>query len=483
MTHDGILRPCSFRLGVEGWALTTHLKAGPVLARARAANALRTESCVFLGPDDEHPPGQPRVRLVQGEARAVFTGADGAHASDGRSRMALGPARHVALASEHRRARLALADGEGIALGDWPALGDDELAVPHALRRTPVSRSDVQVLEMGLSGDRVLVLYGLPDPVLGVLYVGPDDVRDVRLRLPAPVRHVDVEWVGEQVGVALRLDTGQSMGCVLDARGSTRVKPYLLLGGRADGSTPRVLWAERGFKVAVPCASDGSVRVVSMGATGEPELVVEEAAGPMDAVYFAQRYYFAAVHEAEDAATLLLRSVEQDGGGTQTLSCSVWPSQATGRLRLRVLRDRLRGLAAELRGVGYRSTAGQATDVHLDGTTLNVKGPAGDSGAITSAVELRVAVGPEGDALVVRWRAPVAFEEPSFPRVRRVLGIDRPLSPLEEEQLAALRASVPHRQESVEADPRGWEVRFQLTELPDTIRLAGAVRSLLLTGA
>ena len=40
MTHDGILRPCSFRLGVEGWALTTHLKAGPVLARARAAVGL-----------------------------------------------------------------------------------------------------------------------------------------------------------------------------------------------------------------------------------------------------------------------------------------------------------------------------------------------------------------------------------------------------------------------------------------------------------
>jgi hypothetical protein len=443
-----------------------------VLASARAANALRTDACAFMGPDDEHQGAEPRVRLVHGAARSVFTSAAGGFASDGVWSTELGAARHAAVAADGSRVRVVVADASGVSQGAWPVHREGA-----ALERTQVTRGDVRVLEAALSGDRLIVLYGLPDPVLGVLFVGPRDTRDVRLRLPAPVDHLDIEWVGEQLGVALRLETGQSMACVLDSRGSTRVKPYPVLGARADGSTPRVLWAERGFTVAVPCGADGSVRVLRVGAGREPEVVVEGAPGPLDAVYFAQRYYFASVQEGDAHAALRLRSVSADGSGAQTLSCPVLPEEGASRLRMRSLRDRLRAVAGELRAVGYRSGGAHGAGVQLDGATLRLRGAArGGEGA--PCVEVHARAEAAGDELEVRWRAHQTPGPPSFPRLRRLFRVDRPPTAVEEEQLASLRELVSHHAEDVDTDADGCAVVFDLVDFPDVARLAAVLRTL-----
>lgn len=471
-------RGCSFRLGMEGWILGARLDAGPMLARARAANAQRTESSVFLGPDDEHANGEIRVRLVNGVPHVAFTTAAGAFAQQGDGEhppLALGPARHVALAADGRAARVVLADADGLAWSDWPTRADEDVAQPApTFTRTTVSRGDVQVVEAALSGNRMLVLYALPDPVLGVLYVGPDDVRDVRLRVPAPVVHVDLEWVGEQVGAALLLENGQTMACVLDARGTTRVKPYTVLGGRRDGVTPRVLWSERGFKVAVPCRSDGSVRLLAMSADA-PELVVDGVPGPMDSVYFAQRYHFASVHERTldgvPAATLTLRSVARDGTASQTLECPVLPAQGASRLRQRTLEAGLRTLEAELRGVGYRSSGSQGAAVRRNASQLLVLGGA--------SVEVSVRTDDELDVLTVRWRRqdPEA-DLPSFPRLRRWFGVTREPTPEEEAQLEALRRAVPHQAEEVLTEDQGCALELRITAFPSVSQLAGVLRGL-----
>ena len=476
-------RDCSFRLAVDGWALATRLDAGPMVARARASNALRTESSFFVGPDDELVGGEARVRLVQGAPRAAFTTAAGAFIHEGNADsppVALGAARHVSLAAEGRAARVVVADPAGLAWCDWPADVPDAAdadAPPTALllTRTPVARADVRVVEAALSGGRMLVLYALPDPVLGVLYVGPDDVRDVRLRLPAPVAHLDVEWVGEQVGVALLLDNGQSMACVLDARGTTRVKPYVVLGARRDGLSPRVLWSERGFKVAAPCSADGSVRLLSMGTTDDPELVVEGVQGPMDAVYFAQRYYFASVTEGTrdgaPEATLQLRSVARDGGASQTLECPLLPADGSARLRQRALLARLRALESELRGVGYRSSGKDGAAVRREDCQLWLQG--------TTAVALSARAEQAHDVLVVRWgRSDPDAEPPSFPRLRRWFGVERDPTPQEEQQLETLRAAVPHAAARVLTTDDSCALELDLAEFPSVPQLAGVLRGL-----
>ncbi|MEZ4325990.1 MAG: hypothetical protein R3B40_12270 [Polyangiales bacterium] len=471
---------CSFRLGASGWVLGTRLSAGPVVAAAPAASALRARTLDFVGPDDRHVGAEPRVRFAAGEGRAVYTAAAGAFAFDGHEPVPLGPARHVALSVDGARARVVLADATGIVHGPWPsaapAWGNDRAEGPR-LERTSVTRGDVRALEAALSGDRLAVLYALPDPVLGVLFMAPGDSRDVRLRLPAPVAHVDVEWVGEQVGVALQLETGESMACVLDARGSTRVKPYAVLSQRRDGLTPRILWAERGFKVAVPCTSDDAVRVLPVGGSAEPEIVVEGASGPLDAVYFAQRYYFARVVESPDDATLQLRSVGVDGGGAQTLSCSVWPEGASARLRLRGLTERLRALAGELRGVDYRSSGADGAGVHVEGDTLHMRGPARDGGS-APWVTVRVRATPAADELEVSWGSGAPAEPLSFPRLRRWFRVERPPSASEAAQLDALRAAVPHSHTDVDLSAVGCCVVFTLTRAPSAAELAPLVRSL-----
>lgn len=472
-------RDCSFRLGMQGWVLAARLDAGPMLARARAANALRTELSSFLGPDDDFPSGDVRVRMVNGAPRAAFTTAAGAFVYDDteeRPPLAIGPARHVSLAVDGRASRVVIADADGLAWCDWPTWdARSESDAAPLLTRTPVNRGDVQAVSLALSGGRLLALYALPDPVLGVLYVGPDDVRDVRLRLPAPVVHLDVEWVGEQVGAALLLEDGQTQACVLDARGSTRVKPYPVLGGRRDGVSPRVLWSERGFKVAAPCRTDGSVRLVSMGATDDPELVVEGVAGPMDAVYFAQRYYFASVREGErdgvPEAKLNLRSVARDGTESQTLECPVMPTDGAARLRQRALVARLRSLESELRGVGYRTSGGQGSSVRREGHQLWVQG--------ATAVELSVRAEATHDVLVVRWsRSEADADPPSFPRLRRWFGVERDPSPHEEAQLETVRRAVPHQEQRVLTDDRTCGLELHLSEFPSVPQLAGVLRSL-----
>ncbi len=493
-------RSVSFRLGADGWTLGVRLDTGPLFARARAASSLRTDAAVFLGPDDRHVGAPPTVRRAADTTLVAHTGAGGAfvqEADDPRSARPLGPARDVALAVDGRRAQVVLTDREGLSVVPWrvghglPAgeagAGNDD--APTALAgaafpsrtRLPVDRADVRSAQASLSGSRLLVLYALPDPVLGVLYTevgrpaaqaGAAEARDVRLRLPAPVVHIDTEWVGEQTGVALLLENGQTYACVLDANGRTRVKPYAVDSKRRDGLSPRVLWAERGFRVAMPCTQDETVRIFEVGAS-QPEVVVRGVAGSPDAVFFAQRYVFATVHESTDVqgdVELRLRSVGRQGDASQTLACSLRSDEQGRRLRDRAWLERMQALESELRGSGYRVGA-EAGGVRRRGASVELLGP--------TRVAVEGKSHPRGDMLEVVFRDPSApLPQPRFPRLREFFGLERDLSDAEEGHVRVIKGSLPHVSAEVEADSSGFRVRLVLEDLPSVAALAGLLRAL-----
>ena len=459
----------SFRLGSGGWVLGARLETGPIVARAAAANALKTQGISYVGPDDAEGEGGVTVRWVRSRPVHIATGEEGGYV-DGA--LAAPGARLTTLATDERESRVLGADERGIA---WWRNGNDGIERVEL----GVDRRDVRTLAATLGSGRMLVLYALPDPVLGALLVPKSGAPvDRRLRLPAPVEHVDVEWVGERTAFACRLQGGAVYAGVFDAEGRTRVRPYELPSVRGS-RTPRVVWRGQDFRV-LAVGDDGAARAFEMGKT-EPEAVIPGVAEPLDAVYFAGRYYFASMAPAaaDGPARAVLRSAGPRGEETDRLEVPLRPVDEAERLTARRVRELLRRAMSAARApaeAGYRGGRG-AAHVELRDGALYVAGPTGES---------RVDVSPAGLACVIRARRPrldadstTTDEGDGFLQnvARRLLAFsrERDLDADEAGLVSALRQLplVGEATLDVGAEDDHLELGFELPSVPSAAELAG----------
>ena len=250
------------------------------------------------------------------------------------------------------------------------------------------------------------------------------------------------------------------------------------------GAPPGVIWRERAFYVVAPSRDDDTLRVYDMGGR-DPLFVAAEVRGPIDAAFLAGRFYFAGLEvppseagEAVKGAHLALTSCDALGGAIQRLSVPIAPPELPFRLASRVIAERLVAVEVRLRGggQGYRDGGGGegAVVVRRD-----------DEGILAvGASTLRLELAPaEGGVIVTFVRGRDESEHGamgSFPRLRRVFGIERGLDEEEERFVASVCALTEVPPDAADADPSDAHlaVHLSLPTLPSAEALARWLKTL-----
>lgn len=323
-------------------------RIGTALASIDSMRAAAAEDARYIA---EGGSDAPVVLRHDGQPVCAASTLDGVFSSQG-----FGPAERVLEGA--REAAMTMA--RGVVVGGVGAWGVRVIAGTELVQLSP--RRDAHQLHLVATSSGILAVYALDDDAFGVARLDGDRVTEVRHRLRARPRGLDVCAVRGRVGVSIAYDDEAVDLAVLGSDGAVRERPHAVMRDSGRLTHPSVLFEETAFVVAA-LDERGAVQVHRVGGGAR---MFREVRGPYRLAIFRQQIHCVTVDAAQDA--LVTRELDRDGLEV-THRIDIAPRDAAHRGRVLATRDLVGRVGSRLVGRGYRGeSSGAAHESSLGGT-------------------------------------------------------------------------------------------------------------------
>lgn len=346
----GELRAVTALVDGVGFALGIVARHGAAVVELESTRSLRPTRALHLGEAPADAP--PALARIGGRLVAAWVDLDGAHVAfvGERGRRIADAAHAIALATTGSELWVAVA-GDALVLHRF----DREL-LPRGAPELVLERRDARHLALCETGDDVLLLHTLADPVLVVHRLDRSlDARgairrdEVRHPIASVPRTSSIAGVPGTVALALDDGAGHVSFATFDRRGRTKERLHVVHGVR---TSPSVCWLDDGFALGTLEVERGRFELVR----ADGKVVVGRDGielAPWVARHQAQRVLLFAAGRDGDREALVLHAIGREGDAQRHV-IDVTPSDAAERARRAAIRSALRQVVELAPTIGYR---------------------------------------------------------------------------------------------------------------------------------
>ncbi len=346
----GELRAVTALVDGVGFALGIVARHGAAVVELESTRSLRPTRALHLG--EAPADASPALARIGGRLVAAWVDLDGAHVAfvGERGRRIADAAHAIALATTGSELWVAVA-GDALVLHRF----DREL-LPRGAPELVLERRDARHLALCETGDDVLLLHTLADPVLVVHRLDRSlDARgairrdEVRHPIASVPRTSSIAGVPGTVALALDDGAGHVSFATFDRRGRTKERLHVVHGVR---TSPSVCWLDDGFALGTLEVERGRFELVR----ADGKVVVGRDGielAPWVARHQAQRVLLFAAGRDGDREALVLHAIGREGDAQRHV-IDVTPSDAAERARRAAIRSALRQVVELAPTIGYR---------------------------------------------------------------------------------------------------------------------------------